>query len=131
MNLALLQAVAVALGGAGGALLRHAVNLWLPRSAHHPFSWATLLVNVVGCLLAGMLVIWISQRDASGLWRALLLTGLMGGLTTFSAFGLDFLPLVRTQRWGWLAALVVLHVGLGLVAVIAGSRIGQSLWPQH
>ena len=83
---------------------------------------------MIGCFFAGLLLVWISQRDETGLWRALLLTGLMGGLTTFSAFGLDLLPLVRSQRWGWLATVVLLHVGLGLVAVIAGSKLGQSFW---
>lgn len=128
MNPAYLQAIAVAVGGASGALLRHGMNLLLPRQDQHPFSFSTLSVNVIGCFFAGLLLVWISQRDETGLWRALLLTGLMGGLTTFSAFGLDLLPLVRAQRWGWLAILILLHVGLGLAAVIAGSRIGQSWW---
>lgn len=128
MNVAYLQAIAVAVGGASGALLRHGVNLVLPRQAQHVFSYSTLAVNVVGCFFAGLLLVWISQRDEAGLWRSLLLTGLMGGLTTFSAFGLDLLPLVRSQRWGWLAIVVLLHVGLGLMAVIAGSKLGQSFW---
>ena len=128
MNVAYLQAIAVAVGGASGALLRHGMNLVLPRQAQHVFSYSTLAVNVVGCFFAGLLLVWISQRDEAGLWRSLLLTGLMGGLTTFSAFGLDLLPLVRSQRWGWLAIVVLLHVGLGLMAVIAGSKLGQSFW---
>ena len=128
MNPAYLQAIAVAVGGASGALLRHGMNLLLPRQDQHPFSFSTLSVNVIGCFFAGLLLVWISQRDETGLWRALLLTGLMGGLTIFSAFGLDLLPLVRSQRWGWLATVVLLHVGLGLVAVIAGSKLGQSFW---
>ena len=128
MNMAYLQAIAVAVGGASGALLRHGMNLVLPRQAQHVFSYSTLAVNVVGCFFAGLLLVWISQRDEAGLWRSLLLTGLMGGLTTFSAFGLDLLPLVRSQRWGWLAIVVLLHVGLGLMAVIAGSKLGQSFW---
>ena len=128
MNPAYLQAIAVAVGGASGALLRHGINLLLPRQDQHPFSFSTLSVNVIGCFFAGLLLVWISQRDETGLWRALLLTGLMGGLTTFFVFCLDLLPLVRTQRWGWLVLLILLHVGLGLVAVIAGSKVGQSLW---
>jgi CrcB protein len=129
INPGLLQALAVAAGGAAGALLRHGVNLLLPRSEQHPFAYSTLAVNVVGCFAAGLLLVWISQRDESGLWRALLLTGLMGGLTTFSAFGLDLLHLARAERWGWMLLIVVLHVGLGLLAVMLGWRTGQSLWP--
>ena len=129
MSTALMQAVAVALGGAAGALLRQGVNLLLPRSAQHAFSASTLAVNVVGCFFAGLLLVWILQRSETDFWRALLLTGLMGGLTTFSAFGLDLLLLVRAERWAWLGLTVFLHVALGLVAVLAGWRIGQSTWP--
>ena len=124
----LLQALAVAVGGATGALLRHGINLLLPRSGQHPFAYSTLAVNVAGCFAAGLLLVWISQRDDAGLWRALLLTGLLGGLTTFSAFGLDLLHLVRAERWGWLAMVVALHVGLGLLAVMLGWRAGRLLW---
>lgn len=124
-----LQAVAVAVGGASGALLRHGVNMLLPRAPQHLISFSTLAVNVVGCFFAGLLLVWITQRDESDFWRALLLTGLLGGLTTFSAFGLDLLHLLRAERWGWLATTVLLHVGLGLLAVWLGWRSGHSLWP--
>jgi CrcB protein len=129
MSSALAQACAVALGGAAGALLRHGINLLLPKSTQHAFSISTLSVNVVGCFLAGLLLVWVMQRSEIDFWRALLLTGLLGGLTTFSAFGLDLLQLVRTERWSWLALTVLLHVVLGLAAVVAGWRIGQSAWP--
>ncbi|MGH8026810.1 MAG: fluoride efflux transporter FluC [Pseudoxanthomonas sp.] len=129
MSSPLLQAVAVAIGGAAGALLRHGVNLLLPRSAQHAFSVSTLTVNAVGCFFAGLLLVWILQRDDTDFWRALLLTGLMGGLTTFSAFGLDLLQLARAERWAWLGLTVLLHVALGLAAVLAGWRLGQSVWP--
>jgi fluoride exporter len=123
------QAVAVAAGGGAGALLRHGVNLLLPRSTQYPLSPSTLAVNVVGCFFAGLLLVWVLQRDEADFWRALLLTGLLGGLTTFSAFGLDLLQLVRTERWVWLGATVFLHVALGLAAILAGWRVGQSTWP--
>jgi CrcB protein len=129
MSTPLMQAVAVAVGGAAGALLRHGVNLLLPRSAQHAFSISTLTVNVGGCFFAGLVLVWVLQRNETDFWRALLLTGLMGGLTTFSAFGLDLLHLVRAERWAWLGLTVFLHVALGLIAVLAGWRLGQSTWP--
>ncbi len=129
MSSALAQACAVALGGAVGALLRHGINLLLPRSTQHALSISTLSVNVIGCFLAGLVLVWVMQRAEIDFWRALLLTGLLGGLTTFSAVGLDLLQLVRTERWSWLALTVLLHVALGLAAVLAGWRIGQSAWP--
>ena len=129
MSSALMQAVAVAVGGAAGALLRHGVNLLLPRTAQQAFSASTLAVNVIGCFFAGLLLVWILQRNEADFWRALLLTGLMGGLTTFSAFGLDLLSLARAERWAWLGLTVFLHVALGLAAVLAGWRVGQWSWP--
>lgn len=129
MSTSLMQAVAVAVGGGAGALLRHGVNFLMPRSAQHAFSFSTLAVNVIGCFFAGLLLVWILQRSETDFWRALLLTGLMGGLTTFSAFGLDLLQLARAERWAWLGLTVFLHVALGLVAVLAGWRLGQSTWP--
>ena len=123
------QAVAVAAGGGAGALLRHGANLLLPKSTQYPLSLSTLAVNVAGCFFAGLLLVWVLQRDDNEFWRALLLTGLLGGLTTFSAFGLDLLQLVRAERWAWLAAGVFLHVALGLIAVLIGWRVGQSAWP--
>jgi len=129
MSSPLMQAIAVAVGGAAGALLRHGVNLLLPRTAQQAFSASTLAVNVVGCFFAGLLLVWILQRSEADFWRALLLTGLMGGLTTFSAFGLDLLVLVRAERWGWLGLTIFLHVALGLIAAWAGWRLGQWSWP--
>ncbi len=129
MSAALIQAFAVAIGGAAGALLRHGVNLMLPRSTLHAFSFSTLTVNAVGCFCAGLLLVWVTQRSDSDFWRALLLTGLLGGLTTFSAFGLDLLHLMRAERWIWLGLTVLLHVGLGLLAVLAGWRSGHVIWP--
>lgn len=126
---ALLQLLAVGLGGALGAMLRHAANVWLPRA---PAPWpalSTLCVNLIGCLCAGLVLVWLGQREHADLWRALLLTGVLGGLTTFSAFGVDLLTLLRAARYDWLALTVAAHVGLGLLAIVAGWRLGQMLWP--
>ncbi|MGO1072802.1 fluoride efflux transporter FluC [Lysobacter sp. CA199] len=126
---ALLQLLAVGLGGAFGAMLRHGANLLLPRA---PAPWpavSTLCVNVVGCLCAGMLLVWLGQREHADFWRALLLTGVLGGLTTFSAFGVDLLALLRAARYDWLALTIAAHVGLGLLAIVAGWKLGQLWWP--
>lgn len=84
----------VCLGGAMGSGLRYgtdrALLAWMPDQARG-FPWATLAVNLVGCLLAGLLYGWLSResvRHADDL-KLLLITGLCGGLTTFSAFALQ------------------------------------------
>jgi len=125
MNAAFAQILAVAAGGAAGTLLRHGANLLLPKAAQHPFSLATLAVNTLGCLLAGVVIAWLEQRQVDEIWRLLLLTGVLGGLTTFSAFGVDLLHLLRAGRWGWMLATVSAHVGLGLVAIVLGWKLAR------
>lgn len=87
----------VAAGGAIGACLRYSVSLlWPMQAVVGRFPWATFAVNVLGCALAGLIYAWLQrapeQREA---WRLLLMVGVMGGFTTFSAFGLETFQLIR------------------------------------
>src|SRR3546814_2411713 len=73
-------------GGALGAAGRFLLGGWLTRHAGSALPWGTLAANLLGALLAGFLVVWLEARGPSALyWRALLIVGLLGGLTTFSA----------------------------------------------
>ena len=112
------QLLVAGLGGFFGAASRHAVGLWMGViTSYHWFPGATLVVNVFGCLLIGALG---RATGLTGHWRLFVITGILGGLTTFSSFGFQSLELMR-DRNGWLAVLnVVLHVVLGLGAVCAG-----------
>jgi fluoride exporter len=93
------QTLAVA-GGAGlGALLRWRVGVWLNTSSGLP--WGTLLVNCAGGLLIGLALGWFS-RAPHELLRLLIVTGFLGGLTTFSAFSLESLQMLQRGQ-GWLA----------------------------
>lgn len=94
-----MTALLVAVGGAAGALLRWAVGRWLASSG---LPWATLVVNVVGSLLLG-----IVAAAADGWSRILLGTGVAGALTTYSAFALETVLLERDGRRGWAVANVV------------------------
>lgn len=124
-----LLALAAMSGGGVGALLRHFVNQAFVHRPGLGLPMATWLVNVVGCFLAGLLLIWIDTRgDAAPLWRALLITGLLGGLTTFSAFGLELWQLLRAERYGWMLLIVSAHVLAGVAAVALGWRLGRALW---
>ncbi|HYW32829.1 MAG TPA: fluoride efflux transporter CrcB [Gemmatimonas sp.] len=88
------------------------------------FPLGTLAVNVVGCLIIGALLA-VGEREPgwSDSARLFLLTGILGGFTTFSAFGLDTFTLVRDGRPALAAANVLLQVGGGLAAVWAGYRV--------
>lgn len=121
----------VALGGALGASARHATNVWLARpgdagtgaSLWANLPWATIVVNLSGCLLIGLLLGDASTTQLAGNTKALLVTGLLGGFTTFSAFGYETLQLLRAEPL-WAVAVVTLQVigGVALVAVGMGLR---------
>lgn len=106
-------ALLVFLGGGTGALLRYGIGKAVSGAA------GTLLVNVLGCFLIGLLAGWLLGREQGESWRLLLGVGLLGGFTTFSAFALDFATLWRDQpasALGYCAASVL----ASLAAVFAG-----------
>ena len=111
----------VALGGALGSAARHGVNVWSGRLLGSGFPWHTLIVNVLGCLLMGVLIELMALRlNVSNDIRAFLTTGLLGGFTTFSAFALDFTFLVERKSYALAGAYAAGSVALSLAAVFAG-----------
>lgn len=124
----MIHAIAVAIGGAIGALLRY----WSTIGVHHllgkGFPYGTLTVNVAGSLLAGILYVLLVERLQVGTeWRALLITGLLGGFTTFSTFSLETLMLVEQGEALKAALNVVVSVAVCLAAAWVGIVIGRSL----
>lgn len=113
-----------AAGGAIGAGARHLVNIGLGRALGTGFPWSTLFVNISGSLLMGMLIELLALRfNVSPEVRTLLVTGVLGGFTTFSAFSLDVAVLI--ERGETVSALVY---ALGSVAASIGALfIGLSL----
>ena len=119
--------LAIAVGGALGSVARHGVNVLVHgRWPLMRFPLATLVVNVVGCLVIGVLAgLVMSERIALRIyWREFLFVGILGGFTTFSTFGLDTVTLARTQSLGPAMWNVAAQVGLGLIAVWVGMLIG-------
>jgi fluoride exporter len=110
---------AVAAGGALGSLARHLVSAAWP----HPvagFPWSTLVINLVGSLLIGVVIAVVGHRPMP---RAFLATGVLGGFTTFSAYAVETRDLLAAGRFG-IAALYALGTLAGaLLAVMIGSRI--------
>ena len=118
----LVPVLAVAVGGALGSGLRWAVSSSLPWRPPG-FPWATLAVNVVGCLAIGALLAWLLRLAGQPRWlRPFLATGVLGGFTTFSAFAVETVRLVDVGAWPSALLYVVVSLGLGLVAVRLGAR---------
>ncbi|WBU57630.1 fluoride efflux transporter CrcB [Paracoccus sediminicola] len=116
----------VALGGAIGATARYGVYQLIP--AHGPgFPVATAVVNVAGSFVMGVLAVLMAQRIGNH-YAPLLLTGVLGGFTTFSAFSLDALTLWERGQAAGAAVYVVASVLLSLLAVIAGLAVGRGIW---
>ncbi|MFD1882139.1 fluoride efflux transporter CrcB [Paracoccus pacificus] len=117
----------VALGGGLGAMARYGVNIMAMRAIGPGFPWATLTVNVAGSLLMGLLVVTLAERGGNHL-APFLLTGVLGGFTTFSAFSLDTLFLWEGGKAVLAIGYVVASVVLSLAAVLAGLAIGRAIW---
>ncbi len=116
--------VSVALGGALGASARYLVNVSLARLLGHGFPYATMTVNVVGSLLMGVLVVVLAEKSGNR-FAPFLMTGVLGGFTTFSAFSLDALAIWERGQ-GALAAVYVLgSVVLSLAAIVAGMALAR------
>ncbi|WP_438991630.1 fluoride efflux transporter CrcB [Lentibacter sp.] len=112
----------VALGGALGASARYLVGVGAVRLLGHGFPWATLVVNVIGSLAMGALVVLLAQKDATRL-APLLMTGLLGGFTTFSAFSLDAVTLYERGQIGAAAGYVTVSVVVSIGALFAGMTL--------
>ncbi len=125
-----MMAFAVVFLGAGiGGGLRHLVNLACLRAFGPGFPWATLSVNVIGSLLIGLAAGWFAFRSggASQSLRLFLVTGILGGFTTFSAFALDVSLLWERGAMTATAGYVLASVGLSIAAVFAGLALVRAV----
>lgn len=122
------QLIAIAIGGSVGALLRYgvanAVHAWAPRD----FPYGTLVVNVSGCLVMGVLYTLLVERLALGPeWRAALLIGVLGAYTTFSSFSMETLLLFEDGEHVKAMMNIIFSVSLCLIAVWLGVVAGRRL----
>lgn len=120
------QILAVAVGGAVGAVLRFAVSHAIDGRSASLLPWGTFTVNMVGCLLLGFCVAWLGERAGPTL-RPAINIGLIGALTTFSTFAVDILRLVGEQEYRWAGGYIVGSVGLGLLAAYVGMVAGRAM----
>ncbi|MGC3872433.1 fluoride efflux transporter CrcB [Halomonas sp. GXIMD04776] len=118
--------LAVAAGGAFGALGRYLLSGWLTSTLGRGFPWGTFGVNLLGCCLIGALYVWISEElKLAPIWQAALVAGFTGAFTTFSTFALEILTLLESGR----ASIAFLYVTgsllLGVAGVAAGMRLAR------
>jgi len=120
--------VAVALGGVVGCCARYGVTQWVQLYYGRSFPLATLIINVLGCLAMGFLFFATLERvSVSPALRMALLTGVLGGFTTFSTFAMEALLLAEDGEAGYAVLYVLLSVFLGLAAALLGAWLARSL----
>ncbi|MEO7908287.1 MAG: fluoride efflux transporter CrcB [Roseiflexaceae bacterium] len=111
----------IALGAAVGANLRYALSLWAARQWGVAFPAGTLLINVSGSFAIGVVMVLLTTRFTNGdTWRPLLVTGFLGGFTTFSTFSYESYTLLIGGSWLAAGLNMLASVGLGLLGVFLG-----------
>lgn len=115
----------IALGGGIGSVARYLCQRWIGITYPHAFPFGTFAVNITGCLLIG--IFWgLSFRSfaENESWKLFLMTGLCGGFTTFSAFSLEGIGLLKEQRIG----LFFLYTGASLILCLLATYIGMKIF---
>jgi len=111
----------VFIGGGLGASLRHAVNVGCARACGLNFPYGTFVINITGSLVMGLIASYLAFKgEASQPWRLFVMTGILGGYTTFSAFSLDAVLLYERGELGVAAFYVVGSVVLSIAGLLAG-----------
>jgi CrcB protein len=118
--------IQVAIGGAIGAIARYMTNIGLLRLIGPGFPWGTLTVNVVGSFLMGLAWVLLDVRGAMR-FAPLVMTGVLGGFTTFSAFSLDAVTMVERGQAGLGLIYVAVSVAASIAALFAGVLIARGV----
>ena len=122
------QFLAIAGGGALGAVLRFLMASNISRVFGREFPYGTLTVNILGSFLMGLVFVLIVERDIiSAEWRSVIMVGFLGAFTTFSTFSLETLSLLESGELSRAALNIFLSVALCLAATWLGLIIGRQL----
>jgi len=122
------RVLAIAVGGAAGSVLRYWMSTWVYGLLGRTFPYGTLVVNVLGCLLMGMLYVLLLDRfSGDPLVRAGVLVGLLGGFTTFSTFSMETILLLEEGTWIKAGTNMLSSLILCVVATWFGVLLGRQL----
>ncbi len=123
-----MDAVWIGVGAAVGANARYYVGQWVAVWLGGTFPSGTLIVNLSGSFLIGVIATILNEHlHLDPHWRLLLVVGLLGGYTTFSSFSFEVIALMQIDRWIAAAAYVLLSVVLGLAACMLGILLVRAL----
>jgi len=118
----------VFVGGGLGATLRHFINVFCARCLGTGFPWGTFIINVSGSTVMGLIAGYLAFKgEASQAWRLFLMTGVLGGYTTFSAYSLDAALLYERGELMLAALYVVGSVVLSIIGLFAGLALVRHL----
>ncbi|MBU1358684.1 MAG: fluoride efflux transporter CrcB [Gammaproteobacteria bacterium] len=125
--MSLLPVLAVFIGAGVGALLRWGLGIWL-NPVFPTLPLGTLAANLVGGLLIGCAsALFTIHATLSPEWRLMVITGFLGGLTTFSTFSLEIVTLLGRQQFGWALGAAAVHLVGSLLLTFAGIVLGSAL----
>ena len=118
----------VFIGGGLGSALRHTVNVICPKLFGTHFPYHTFIINITGSTIMGLIAGYLAFKgDAGQSWRLFVMTGILGGYTTFSAFSLDAAVLYERGEIGLAAFYVLGSVILSILGLFAGLALIRSL----
>lgn len=111
----------VFIGGGLGATLRHAINVGCARACGTLFPYGTFIINITGSLVMGLIAGYLTFKgEAAQPWRLFIMTGVLGGYTTFSAFSLDAVLLYERGEFAVAAFYVLGSVAFAIGGLVAG-----------
>jgi len=117
----------IGLGGAAGAVSRYLATGWIQGLSGGFFPWGTLVVNVVGSLALGFVVVWLQASVSSAELRELVTIGFLGSFTTFSTFSYETVAMLRDGEWWRAGGYTTGSMVLGAVAVAVGALLASAL----
>jgi CrcB protein len=128
--------VVVAVGGVIGSLARGALDVFIGRISTSPWPWPTFLVNVIGSLCLGFVLVWLMARVPGGSrfdrWaKPFIVTGVLGGFTTFSAYSMQVRDLLASNQMLLATGYAIVSIVIAVAAVAIGAALARRRWPMR
>lgn len=124
----MISLLAVASGGAFGAVARYLTSGWVQDLTGGFFPWGTFVVNALGSFLLGFSLIWLQSTLASAEMRTMVTIGFLGSFTTFSTFSYETLAMLRDGEWWRAGGYALGSVMVGVAAVVVGGALAAGIF---